>query len=93
MTETMAYILLSLTEERHGYAIMQHVQTLTDGRLTLGAGTIYQSLSKLSGDGLIEPTETIDRQKKYRITDLGRAILTAEARRVDTLHRSLEGLL
>jgi len=52
MSETMLYILLSLREERHGYGVMQHVKELTDGRIVLGAGTIYQSLGKLETDGL-----------------------------------------
>ena len=93
MTETMFYILLSLQEERHGYGIMQHVQHLTHGRLTLGAGTIYQSLGKLSGDGLIRATGESDRQKRYRITDMGKEILLAEARRIRELYQSVEELL
>ncbi len=51
MSETMFYILFSLTQARHGYGIMQHVERLTNGRLVLGAGTIYQSLSKLEKRG------------------------------------------
>lgn len=93
MTETMFYILLSLRAERHGYGIMQHVRDLTEGRIVLGAGTVYQSLSKLSGDGLIAPTGETARQKKYLITDLGRAILTEEARRIRELYRMTEDLL
>ena len=54
MSETMFYILLSLKQERHGYAIMQHVKELTDARIELGAGTVYSSLGKLESDGLIE---------------------------------------
>ena len=40
MSETMFYILLSLREARHGYAIMQHVKELTGGRIVLGAGPV-----------------------------------------------------
>ncbi len=92
MTETMFYILLSLREERHGYAIRQHILALTDGRLDVGAGTMYQSLGKLSGDGLIHPTREVDRQKRYRITPDGLAILRAEAARIRELYRNVEGL-
>ncbi|GJM80274.1 hypothetical protein HMSSN139_27700 [Paenibacillus sp. HMSSN-139] len=53
MSETMFYILLSLQQERHGYGIMQHVKEITNDRIVLGAGTIYQSLGKLEKDGLI----------------------------------------
>ena len=47
MTESAFYILLSLHEPRHGYAIMQHVEEITEGRIRIGPGTIYGTLSKL----------------------------------------------
>ena len=82
MSETMFYILSSLTAERHGYGVMLHVRELTGGRVALGAGTIYQTLSKLERDRLIKPTEEIDRKKKYLITDAGRVVLAREAERI-----------
>lgn len=90
MSETMFYILLSLREERHGYGIMQHVKELTNGRITLGAGTIYQSLQKLETDGLISSTREVDRKKLYLITDIGRQILSDEANRIRELYMNLE---
>lgn len=93
MSETMFYILLSLRQQRHGYGIMQHVRELTGGRIVLGAGTIYQSLSKLEGDGLIQPAGAVDRKKNYRITPLGQQILQEEARRIAELYRNAEELL
>lgn len=93
MSETMMYILLSLREERHGYGIMQHVKKLTDNRIVLGAGTIYQSLGKLEGDGLIVPVKEVDRKKIYRITDIGKEILYEEANRIKEIYHNLEGLL
>lgn len=92
MTETMFYILLSLQKERHGYEIMQYVQTITKGRITLGAGTVYQSLSKLRGDKLITPTQEIDRQKKYVITSLGVEVLKLEAARLEELFTNSQEL-
>ena len=41
MTETIYYTLLSVVIPRHGYAIMQHVSSLTKGRILLGTGTLY----------------------------------------------------
>jgi len=82
MSETMFYILYSLREERHGYGIMQHVKEITGGRLVLGAGTVYQSLSKLEHDRLIRPTREVDRKKQYLITEIGTVILREEAGRV-----------
>lgn len=92
MSETMLYILLSLREERYGYGIMQHVKELTDGRIVLGAGTLYQSLGKLETAGLIAPTREIERKKLYRITASGEEILLAEAQRIREIHRNLEVL-
>ena len=93
MSETMFYILLSLRQERHGYAIMQYVKELTDARIILGAGTVYSSLGKLEGDGLIEAMKEEDRRKIYIITPLGRGILRDESLRIAELHRNSEGLL
>ncbi len=93
MSETMFYILLSLREERHGYGIMQYVRELTKGRITLGAGTVYQSLKKLETDGLIEPTEVKDRRIMYIITPAGWQILSEEAKRIKEIYQNLEGLL
>ncbi len=93
MSETMFYILLSLREERHGYGIMQHVKELTKGRITLGAGTVYQSLQKLEAGGLISPAREVDRKKMYLITDIGGEILSEEAKRIKEIYKNLEGLL
>ncbi len=93
MTETMFYILLSLRQERHGYAIRQHVFLLTNGRIDIGAGTMYQSLGKLHNDGLIQMTKEIERQKRYLITDVGIHVLKTEAKRIDELYHHVEDLL
>jgi DNA-binding PadR family transcriptional regulator len=93
MSETMFYILLSLQEERHGYGIMLHVKELTNNRITLGAGTIYQSLSKLEGDGLIISTMEIDRKKLYIISEVGKLILKEEAVRIQEIYQNVEKLL
>lgn len=93
MSETMFYILLSLREKRHGYAVMLHVEKATNGRIRLGAGTMYQSLAKLAGDRLIEPAGEEGRQKKYQITALGMHILQQEAQRLKELYQAAEELL
>lgn len=53
MTETAFYILLSLKVPRHGYGIIKNVEELTHGRLILGSGTIYGTLTKMQRDGII----------------------------------------
>lgn len=53
LTEVTDLILLSLYEPRHGYAIIQFVEEVTNGRVLLGAGTLYGALSSLEQkDGL-----------------------------------------
>ena len=90
MSETMFYILLSLKQERHGYAIMQHVKELTKGRIILGAGTVYSSLGKLDIDGLIEGIREEERRKIYIITPLGNQILHEEADRIAELYNNMK---
>ncbi|MGG7178269.1 PadR family transcriptional regulator [Clostridium paraputrificum] len=85
MTETMYYILLSLKEKRHGYGIMLHVEEITNKRIKIGAGTIYNSLSKLEKDKLILVVEEQERRKIYEITELGREVLKREITRLEEL--------
>ena len=53
LTEVTFFILLSLYEPNHGYGIMKFVEEKTQGRLVLGAGTLYGAINALrSGIGL-----------------------------------------
>ncbi|MDD5605533.1 MAG: PadR family transcriptional regulator [Dehalococcoidales bacterium] len=90
MSETMLYILFSLKQERHGYAIMQFVKELTKGRVILGAGTVYSSIGKLENDGLINGIREEERRKIYSITSLGREILREETARITELYRNIK---
>ena len=92
MTETMFFILLSLQQEHHGYGIMQHVKQITDNRIILGAGTIYNSLSRLEKDGLIKAVSEDDRRKTYITTELGKKILKLEAKRLIELYENVKSL-
>jgi DNA-binding PadR family transcriptional regulator len=93
MTETMFFILLSLQQEHHGYGIMQHVKQITNNRIILGAGTIYNSFSRLEKDGLIKVLSEEDRRKIYIATALGRKILKVEAERLVELYENAKTLL
>ena len=93
LTSAMHHILLSLLkEERHGYAIMQAVEALSDGAMRLGPGTLYTSIRKLLDAGLIEesserPEEDDERRRYYRLTTAGREAVLAETRRLSHLVR------
>ncbi len=54
LTEVTLYILLSLYTPNHGYGVMQFVEEETNGRLSLGAGTLYGAITTLSKKGWIE---------------------------------------
>jgi DNA-binding PadR family transcriptional regulator len=87
------HILLSLAEgERHGYALKREISARTGGRLNLGAGVLYGSISKMLAQGLIEesderPDAHLDdeRRRYYRVTPLGRKVAQAEAARMREL--------
>jgi len=78
MSETMMYILFALQEERHGYGIMLYTKRITQGRIALGAGTIYQTLCKLEKSKFIVSTKEAGRKKYYRATELGLSRLKAK---------------
>ena len=85
MTESAYYILLSLKEPRHGYGIILYVKEISNGRISLGAGTIYGTLTKFEKDGLIETAGEEDRRKLYRLTEDGEWLLEQELIRLDEL--------
>ena len=87
LTEAVYYILLSLVEPKHGYGIMQNVETLSGGRVKLAAGTLYGAISTLLEKGWITalPEEKNSRKRDYVITNVGREMLAAEMARLDEL--------
>lgn len=87
LTEQMYYVLLSLTQERHGYGIMQYVAELTQGRVTIGAGTLYALLSRFEEEGLISLTRTLEGRKYYQLTPEGEQTLRGE---YDRLRRQVQ---
>ena len=93
LTPAVFHILLALSvEERHGYGIIKDVLARTNGKLRLGAGTLYGSIKRMSEAGLLEesdqrPEEANDdeRRRYYRLTKRGRDAAQLEARRLEQL--------
>lgn len=85
LTEAAYYVLISLTKARHGYGIMQHVENLTNGRIKIGAGTMYGNLSRMEKEGLINPIAEKDRKKIYEISEKGKIVLKSELARLEEL--------
>jgi DNA-binding PadR family transcriptional regulator len=76
-SEPALLILVSLASEpKHGYAIMDDTETLTDTRL--GPGTLYGALNRLEQHGYIEALTSEDRRRPYRSTAQGIAFLREE---------------
>ena len=94
LTPAMFQVLVALADgEKHGYAVIKDVARRTDGKVRLRAGTLYTVIRRFVDDGLIQesaerPDPALDdeRRRYYRLTDRGRAVAVAEARRMaDTL--------
>lgn len=90
MTESTYYVLLSLTEPRHGYAMIQFISELTDGRIHMGTGTLYTMLGRLVEDQLIEILSSDQGKKTYQITDIGRELIKTEIARLQRQLRNGE---
>ncbi|MDR2721426.1 MAG: PadR family transcriptional regulator [Coriobacteriaceae bacterium] len=85
LTEATYYILLSLYEPLHGYGIMQKAATMSNGRVRLGAGTLYGALNTLVERGWLVEGAQYDRKKEYQITPSGHAAVQAEMMRLAEL--------
>lgn len=86
LTEVTFFILLSLLKANHGYGIMQFVEMKTNGRLILGAGSLYGALNSLQEKGWIAPTDDgKGRKKEYLITEKGKEVVHLEIARLETL--------
>ena len=93
LTPVVFHILLALSvEERHGYGIIKDVLERTNGKLRLGAGTLYGSIKRMSEAGLLtesdsrpDPANDDERRRYYRLTKRGRAAAQIDARRLEQL--------
>jgi PadR family transcriptional regulator PadR len=92
MREPTFWILTALAEQPlHGYAVMQAATRLSDGQVTLQAGTLYAALDRLAAEGqvVVDREETIGGRPRryYRLTGDGASALRAES---DRLRRSAQ---
>ena len=91
-TDAFYVLLVLLSGERHGYAIMRDAAEQSDGRIELQAGALYRLLARMLDDGLVvesqrRPAADADdeRRRYYRVTALGKRVLAAEADRMHSL--------
>lgn len=95
LTPAVFHILLALADgECHGYGIMREIAERTQGTVRMGPGTLYGTIARMLGDGLIavaderpDPAQDDERRRYYRLTELGRRVASAEALRLEQLVR------
>ena len=78
-------VLKSLTGgARHGYAVSEWLEDVSDGALALEEGTLYPALHRMERRGLVEASwglsENNRRAKFYALTDEGRQRLAEQTR-------------
>jgi DNA-binding PadR family transcriptional regulator len=89
LTSVVFEILVSLAnEDRHGYSILMDVRSRTAEAIR--PGSLYRALNRLLEERMIEelderPAPELDdeRRRYYRLTDLGRRVVKAEAARIE----------
>lgn len=89
LTPAVFHILLALSGgERHGYGIMKQVEVDSQGKVTMGPGTLYGSLKRMLEAGLVRESDkrvdpAMDDQRRiyYQLTDIGARALAAELER------------
>lgn len=87
-------VLFSLTNgECHGYGIVKQVEAMTGSTVTMDPSNLYRSIKRLIDVGLVRETKIAKtdstpgpgRRRLYAITDLGAAVVAAEAERLSRL--------
>ena len=62
--------------------ILEMVRTLTDGRVSIGSGTLYDLLELFVKEEMIRETKAEGRRRSYIITEKGRQMLDQEYQRL-----------
>jgi PadR family transcriptional regulator PadR len=81
----------------HGYAIVNHIQTVSDDELRVEEGSLYPALHRMESEGWVDAewkvSETNRRVKLYRITAAGRKQLAREHESWERLTRAVGKVL
>jgi DNA-binding PadR family transcriptional regulator len=83
LQEPTRLLLTALADApRHGYAIIQEVLAISEGRVRLQTGTLYTALDRLLQQGLIQvhAEEVVNgrMRRSYALTEAGRDTLATE---------------
>lgn len=88
LTEATYYIMMTLGEPLHGYAVMQEVEKISEGTVKVGPGTLYGVFTNLEKEGLIVKVKEEERRKSYALTPKGRAVLLSQVERLEIMSRN-----
>lgn len=83
LTEQMFYVLICLKEECYGMDILDKVPAMTEGRVNVGSGTLYNLLEQFLKEGIIRETKVEGRKRSYILTEKGEAMLFKEYERIN----------
>lgn len=83
LTEQMFYILLCLKNESYGMDILDKVPEMTNKRVNVGSGTLYNLLEQFLEAGMIRETKVEGRRRSYILTDKGKDMLDKEYARLN----------
>ena len=84
LTEQMFYILLCLKDECYGIDIFEKIVQMTDGKVTVGSGTMYTLLEQFLDAEMIREVKVEGRRRSYILTNKGREMLETETQRLRT---------
>lgn len=90
MTEQMFYILLCLQKECYGMDILDKVPQMTENRVRVGSGTLYNLLEQFLDEGYIRETKVEGRRRSYIITEKGKEFLRREYMRISSQAKDYE---
>lgn len=82
LTEQMFYVLLCLKNECYGLDILDRVPAMTENRVSVGSGTLYNLLEQFLEEGMIVETKVEGRRRSYILTNKGKKMLDKEFRRI-----------
>jgi DNA-binding PadR family transcriptional regulator len=91
LSTAAVYILLALVrEDLHGYGIIQEIARQSEDSYRIGPGTLYDNLKKLMEQKLVIDAPRSARAKDddrrfYRMTSAGKAALSAEIDRLNSI--------
>ena len=94
LPQAQFHVLVALTDgEKHGYAIMQAVESSSGGIVRMGPASLYGTLKRLVDHGWAEELphhpgpDDDQRRRYYRLTGIGQRVCEAEADRLARLVR------